>query len=74
MGSRRAVISRLNFAPAGAGLFLWALVSLAGCDNRSHRLQPLPGNRDDPRAQKAIEIPPGISSNIEKSKIDKKPH
>jgi hypothetical protein len=63
MSSRRDVIRRLIFEPAGAGLSLLAMASLAGCDDHSDKFQPLPGNRDDPKAQKDIEIPPGIPTS-----------
>jgi hypothetical protein len=72
MNSRRAVIRRLIFAPAGAGLSLLAMVSLAGCDDHSDKFQPRSGNRDDPKAQRDIEIPPGIPNSSAKSKTAKK--
>jgi len=60
-------------APAGAGLTLMAIVSLAGCDDHSDKFQPLPGNRNDPKAQRDIEIPPGIPSSNENPKKKKNP-
>jgi hypothetical protein len=70
--SRRAVIRRLILAPVGVGLSLSALASLSGCgEEHSDKFKPLPGNRDDPKAQRDIEIPPGIPSSTEKSKTVK---
>jgi hypothetical protein len=68
MTSRRAVIRRLIFAPVGFSLM--AVVSLAGCEDHSDKLQPLPGNRDDPKSQRDVEIPPGIQSST--PKVEKK--
>jgi hypothetical protein len=68
MNSRRAIIRRLILAPACAGLSVAAMISLTGCDDRSDQLKPLPGNRDDPKSQRDIEIPPGIPSSAEKPK------
>jgi hypothetical protein len=67
MISRRAVICRLILAPVGAGLSLLAIVSLAGCGGEnSDQLKPQQGNRDDPKSQRNVEIPPGIPSSVEK--------
>ena len=78
MSSRRVFVRRLFFGFAGAGLSLLAALSLAGCgDDTTSKLEPLQGNRDNPTAQRDMEIPPGIQSkgarpqNLRRRRIDR---
>ncbi len=73
MSLRKSFVRRLISASAGAGFSLLAILSLAGCgDDTTSKLAPLPGNRDDPKAQREMEIPPGLQKTSETSKTPPK--
>jgi hypothetical protein len=60
MISRRVVLRRLFSTPTGLGLSLLAVSPLSGCWGGSTPLPPLPGNRNDQKAQRDVEVPPGL--------------
>ena len=60
MNSRRAFVRRLIFAPAGAGLSLLAMGSLAGCGDQTEQPKAAPpGNREDSRGAEGHGGPAG---------------